>query len=428
MEEAAQLVQTTSYSASMRDFLDRLFDPIFSAYVFTTIFLPSGSIYGLNLKLPLYLLLLPLALLRFFRTNSSNTPMMAMMLSIPAFLSLWIAEGVLNGFGASGATRQYTDIVLTLLMCWLAFLFCKEREDGRLRFLRLVLSCEVATCLFKSGIILYSLARGVPVVTVVKAVSLAFGTELMTMDLGSLFGRVQFVSDALIPICIFMVVRHREKLRIGPTRAIVTILLLLTSVIFSFSRYFWGYSAVAFVLGLLLGKRDRFKAALVTLLTIVILVSLPALSDVVELRFSDSVTGSSDIERAGQSEALQHFFLDAPLLGHGLGSYTTQVLRSTENEKGRYGYEMQLLALAGQTGLVGIAFFLLLLIWYYRRLFVSGPLLMPDRLGLGLLLIVWIAAGLYNPLLESPVASVSYACLATMSALGERSTRRIAAS
>ena len=245
MEETAEFVQDVSDSAVVRAFLDRLFDPIFSAYVFTTIFFPSGTIYGVNLKLPLYALLIPLALRRFFQKYPANTAMLAMMLAIPAVLSLWVLEGVVDGFAAGGAIRQFMDIMLILLMCWLTFLFCEEREAGRVRFLLLVLNCEVATSLFKAGIITYALARGVSVVSVVAVLSRAFGVDLMTADIGALFGRIQFVSDALIPICIFIVVRYRDRLQLGYTRAVASILLLLVSVAFSFSRYFWGYTVVA---------------------------------------------------------------------------------------------------------------------------------------------------------------------------------------
>ena len=149
MEETAGLVQSAPDETLMSAMLDRLYDPVFSLYVFTSIFLPGGSIFGVNLKYPVYLLLLPLALRRFFQKHSSNLAMMAMMLAVPACLSLWILEGVIDGFPASGAIRQFTDIMLIMLMCWLSFLFCDGREVRRLRFLLLVLNCEVATCFLK---------------------------------------------------------------------------------------------------------------------------------------------------------------------------------------------------------------------------------------------------------------------------------------
>ena len=417
MEETAEFIQDVRDEKLISGLLDRLFNPLFSIYVFTTIFLPSGSIYGLNVKYPVYLLLLPLSLRRFFQRNSTNSAMLAMMLAIPATLSLWALEGVINGFGVNGVTRQYMDFLLTLLMCWLVYLFCEDREDGRLRFLRLVLNCELATCLLKTGMVVYAFARGVPVFSVVADVNTIFGSGLITLDAGAAFGRIQFASDALIPICLFVLLRYRHRLHIGLVRALVSIFLLLVSVIYGFSRYFWAYTAVAFVAGLLISKRDRLKAVLVPLLIAVVLAFLPLLTDLYQLRFSAEIAGSSDAVRVDQSKALQEFFLDAPLLGHGLGSYTPHIVRSEGSATGRYSYEMQLLALLGQTGIVGMTFFLVLLGWYYRRILMNGYLSAVDRVGLGTLLVIWIAAGLYNPLLEGAVASVTYATLATMSGL-----------
>ena len=51
---------------------------------------------------------------------------------------------------------------------------------------------------------------------------------------------------------------------------------------------------------------------------------------------------------------------------------------------------------------------------------------MPDRVGLGVMLIVWLAAGLYNPLVESPQVSMAYASLAAMSALNRKEPEKLA--
>jgi hypothetical protein len=59
-----------------------------------------------------------------------------------------------------------------------------------------------------------------------------------------------------------------------------------------------------------------------------------------------------------------------------------------------------------------------LVTWYYRRIWTAGSLSAADRIGLGTLVLFWLAAGLYNPLLLNPIASIIYASLATLSALG----------
>jgi hypothetical protein len=396
--------------------MDKAFDVFFRSFVFVTVALPSGSIFGFNFKYPLYVGLLPLAAYSVFRHRQAKAEDLALVLAVPAILSLWMILGLCNGFSVPSVARQYTDILLTILLCWLAKVYCSSRESRRLRFLRLVLSAEIAAAVLKISAIAYAVVRGIPVVQMVMWLDSVFGVDLMTMDIGSLFGRVQFMSDELVPVCIFVVLRHRDRLSIGNLRAALIILLLLISVVFSFSRYFWGFTAFAFLLGLMLGKRDKFQLVLAAVIGLSVVASLPALTAVYQLRFSTEVAGASDVERDEQIPALERFFADAPFFGHGLGSYTTENIRGT-TEAGRASYEVQMLALPAQLGLFGICLLLLLGACYYRKLWWASSLPLADRLSVSLLLAFWISAGFTNPLLFHPTAGVDYAALATLSAM-----------
>ena len=392
----------------------RSFDYLFLLFVFVTIFLPSGTVFGINIKLPLYAALLPLAFFLLFKRRKTSPQELILLLGAPAVLAFWILVGQANGFALAGALRQYTDIMLMWLLCWLAFLFCEKDVSRHVRFLRLIVSAELACASLKGAMVLYALLRGIPVVQVVEGVSHVFGVTLMTMDLGALFGRIQFVSDVLIPICIFLTLRHRDRLGFGTFRATFTVLVLAGSVVLGFSRFFWGFSVFAFVVGLLLGRRDRFQMVLFSTLILGTLLSLPVLFTLYQLRFSEAVAGSSDRDRVEQQQALRNFFLDAPIFGHGLGSFSHAVIRENENEAGRYGYEMQLLALSGQLGILGIVLMSGFVIWCYRRLFWKRVMPIRNRIGLGGMLLFWLAAGLYNPMLLNAVAGVAYSSLATL--------------
>ena len=418
MNDVAQSAPTP-LQKSIQHLLHRGFDYFFYAYVFVTVFLPSGSFYGINFKSPLCIGLLPLAFYNILSRKQALLSHLVLLLVVPSVLFGWVALGLSNGFELSAAIRQYSDILLTFLLCWLAYVFCGSSEARRLQFLKLVLISEIATAALKVGLIAYALLSGKPVIQLIFLLSKVFGADLMTMDLGSLFGRVQFIADELIPVCIFAVLRHRDRMRLGSVRASLIILLLLTSVAFSFSRYFWGFTAVALVVGLLLGRRDRFKLILVGVLSVATLASLPALTSLYQLRFSKAVAGSSDSARLMQIPALQEFFQEAPFWGHGLGSYTSHVVRGG-TEAGRYAYEVQLLALSAQVGVVGMCLLLALAAYYFSNLWLGSRLNLQDRLGISLLLAFWLVAGLSNPLLFHPVAGINYAALAALSALSSR--------
>jgi O-antigen ligase len=397
---------------ALAELLDRKFEPLLALFIFLTIFLP-GSPHGINIKYPLYAALIPLAFLRCFHRNLATPGYLIALMAVPATLAAWIPIGLAYHFDTPSILRQFTDILLTILVCWFVQLAWVTNTEKSLWFLRLVVNASFATALAKLGLIAYAVATGMPVIAMVSAVDSFFGVELMTMSLGDLLGRFQLTADEIIPICIFLILRFREQLNFSGLRASVMILILTISVGFSYSRYFWMFAAVGFVMGLLLGKRDRFQATLIVLLIVLSLLSLPIVMSVYQSRFSAAVAGESDAQRTEQIAPLRNFFFDAPVLGHGLGSYTPVLLREY-SPAGRYSYEVQLLALAGQIGLVGLAFLLGLLVFYFRNLFRPGYMRTSDRLCILVLLLAWLAAGAGNPLLFQPVAGVNYAALAAL--------------
>ena len=404
--------------ASSGSFLDNTFKKLLFAYVFITVLLPSGSVYGFNFKYPLYLGLLPLSFYIFFKRKNLYLKL-TLICTVLGVIGAWTCLGLLYGFNALSVLRQAMDILLTFLLCWLVSLFCGSDESKQLSYLRLVVNAVTATAGLKLGVIAYALARGIPVATIIPMLNHIFGVELITMDLGTLLGRFQFVSDELIPVAVFIVLRHRDRLRIGSARASIMILLMTASVIFSFSRYFWGFTAFAFLTGLLLGKRDKFQFILVSVLGLSFAVSLPTLIDLYNLRFSIGVTGDSDDLRLDQTRALKEAFFEAPLFGRGLGSYSGEVIRG-DTKLDRFSYEVQLLALSTQIGLVGFSLLFALAAFYYRGLWLNRELTIVDRIGVGLLLAFWIAAGLTNPLLFSPVAGVNYAAIAVLTGISTK--------
>jgi hypothetical protein len=140
------------------------------------------------------------------------------------------------------------------------------------------------------------------------------------------------------------------------------------------------------------------------------------------LRFSADVVGGSDDIRGVQIAAMQRYFWDAPLLGHGLGSHTGEVVRSQELP---YVYEVQLLALAGQIGIMGFLILGTVGAYYFYALFPwnrpwRGSLI-GIQLSTSILVCVWIAAGFFNPMLLNSTAAVCYGFLKAMGEFEEQS-------
>jgi O-antigen ligase len=288
-------------------------------------------------------------------------------------------------------------------------------EADKRAFVRLVLCVTAIGCLLKGVIFVYSLKSGVSVSDIMDRVSLLFGVKLMTADLGDTSVRLQFTSDNLLPACLFALLCLRKKLRIGAVAGVVMMVLLLMSALYTFSRYLWATAAVAVVLGIVVAKRDRLHWLYLGVSGAATAIFFPVISTLVAFRFSNELVESSDVVRVDQVRALQAFFWDAPWFGHGLGSYTTDVIRSVDVP---YNYEVQLLALAGQVGLVGMAVFLVLLVNYYRKAFSFGPGGWGYQFSVLTLLGCFIVAALFNPTLLSSMSAAIFGFLYVLAGLG----------
>ena len=397
---------------------DRIFSGLFYLFLFVSIFLPSGTLYQFNFKYPLYLGLLPFTAWHLFFRRRVTRYELASAACALSLLLFWYLIGVGYGFPATSITRQFTDVLLLLLLCTLISIFVGRSAKRRRGFLRVVLFAVVATAIMKGALIAYSILSGKPLIELLLLLNKIFDVDLMTMDINDLFGRVQFYSDFVIPTCIFMILRYRGELRIGTLVASCSLVLLFASSILSFSRFIWAFTIFALLLGLVLGKRDRFQTVLLSVLGVAIVASLPLLIQVYDLRFSAAVVASSDSARVEQAGPLRAFFAESPIFGHGFGSYNPALLR-TQAEGLRFGYELQLLALLGQVGIAGMSMLLLAAAFYFRALWQpSSGMRLRDRFGLMSLLLFWLSAGLTNPLLFLTVAAVNYAALQNLSTFG----------
>ena len=386
-------------------------------YVLMLVVLPSGTILGINVKLPCFLLLIPLTLQVSFARGQMTVARLVRLLSVPAVLLLWAFLSQLYGYDSRLALLQFIDIMVTMGTCWFAAVLCNRDQGETLLLLRWIVYAEVCASSLKIAMLLYAFIRGIPVTAMLDWIQSIFGVQLMGYDFESAFGRFEFVSDNIIPICIFALLCYRNLLSKHTARTLLMIALMVISSLFSFSRFLWAHTVMALVLGLLLGKKDRFQAILVGILSALTAFSLPFIIVVVSLRFSTSVVTDSDADRIQQVAALKNFITDAPWFGHGLGTYSHLVWRSLDAP---YVYEAQLLALFGQVGIVGVFLLVVLMMSYFRWFRPNGQRSVMLSIGLFLLLVGWLAGGFLNPWVISSAASVSYVAIFALETLHQR--------
>ena len=398
---------------------------VFYLYGFVSVMLPSGSIFGINVKILLSLLLFVSV---FFIDKNVRvvSGLIGQAMALTCFLTIWVLVPNLAYMGEFLlGLSQTKDILVTFLLPGILCFLVSRKDTSAQKFMELCCNWTVCLVLIKVLIFCYSILSGIPVVQVMENISTLFGVVLMSFDLSDLGGRVHFVSDFLIPPVLYYYIALRKK-AFGLAEILVFVLLLF-SVVVSFTRYLWLYSVVAIFLACLSGGTNSMRASTLAagLVAILLLSFGDIIIELVELRFSSDVAGASDIERVIQIDSLYRWFLDAPIFGHGLGAYTRETIRS---ELLPYSYEVQLLALLGQIGIVGCTILAVILGCFYWSA-VQSLKNIRSTIFIGVLLVMWVGGGIFNPNLFSSAAAVIFAAFWAMLVLnsGEDKPRASAA-
>jgi hypothetical protein len=385
----------------------RLSHLLFSTYIAVLILLPSGTIRGINFKILLFIPLIGLAAIEALKEKNGLSQILRGTIIIAAF-AFWIfLAQIYEFYNISLSFSQYKDIVATLLGCWFVRLFTKNIGDHE-AFVKFCIYLTTFLGTAKIAIFVYALGTGNSISSILDFISRAFGVQLMTFDMADAFGRIQFPSDTLIPCCLFAVFTLRRSLNISAITALLMAVILSASAIFSFSRFLWGCTVLSAALALLISKRDRVHWLYIALCMAITGYYGSILFPLIQLRFSQQVIDASDPIRVQQSSALKQFFLEAPLLGHGLGSFTNIVIREVDLP---YNYEMQLVALFTQIGITGIIFLACLLVNYYKKAFTFSKGNRSFQFSVLILLATFIAGSLFNPSIISSIAAATFGFL-----------------
>ena len=398
---------------------------LIGVYTFLLIALPTGNVFGLNVKMLAFVPLLCVTLVQAIRQKANPYWMLSWLVGVPLFFSLWLFLGQTEQYDFSMAFLQYRNVSITLAGCWFVSVFIAGDKKRTIFMAKIVLWSVAAMAVLKLLIVAYCLESGVPVSTVMNGIGDSFGIKLMSFELneaepGAIGSRIMFTSDLLLAPACFAAIAARRMLGFGRSTMIFLIVLNLVSVIFSFSRFHWAYCAVAILLGFLVAKGEKFMTVLISVLFAGAL-SVPAVWGILALRFASNVVSDSDAPRVTQITALKTFFWNAPLLGHGWGTFPRDCIRS---ELLPYTYEVELLALLGQIGILGVTTLLLLAVWYFKPLFKwrdSGALY---RMALICLVVIFILGGLTNPMLLTSISSVSYGFIRVLGEMHEGTAQK----
>lgn len=366
--------------------------------------LPTGSIFGLNVKIPAFALFsLALALYVVSRSSKWITADEFIFLALfTAGLAFWGLVAVYRGQSeTSQIFLQLKDIASTVILAWLCLFFLRRnliRPEG---VIKPVVCGIVALAVMKIALIAITLALKVNPIQLLGNV---FGDDALVG--GSIaFGlsRIEFSSDILGSFVLFALlcpsvsgIRFR-RITIG-----LFALVLLASGLLAFARYIWFLEGFAIFAATIIEGRIKLLAFAILGLAGVAYAYFEELQPVFEARFFSDQVSDSDLIRMEQSKALLNAIETRPLIGKGLGAHVNAVIRNSENP---YSYELQWLSLTMQFGFAGIVAILLMIAASARDLLASHHRAKPWLL---VLFILWLLSGWTNPHLTSSFAGATF--------------------
>lgn len=300
---------------------------------------------------------------------------------------------------------QGRDILLAIIVA-LFLIECGRYDIGNRKII--YNSLKVCLSLIACGkifIIVFSVITGISAIDIITWITQVWDINMMKMGVGDTFiTRLQIPMDSLVPFMLYFITKDLILGRGGfKTKIIFT--LLAISLALTLSRSFWAQGVLFIGLAVLLEARISkiFKILALSTLVIAIIMFLTPLGDVIfaiiESRLNNqNANAASDLERDYQNNALLNAISTHPLLGHGMGYYIPNVLRSTTTP---YLYESQTLSIIMDFGIIGVSVLLLIFLstCISNALNVSSKKRVKNLIMPLICFSIWLLSGSVNPFL-----------------------------
>ncbi|HEX3821924.1 MAG TPA: O-antigen ligase family protein [Candidatus Sulfotelmatobacter sp.] len=378
--------------------------------LFTAVCLPTGSIFGLNVKAALFVVFV-VALAWFLVTHSSDWPTLSEQIFLGIFISCACFWAIIAIYHGESDTKQIflelKDIATTVLIAWFCYFFLRRKLLQPESVITSVICAAVTVGFIKLALILCVLILRVEPVSLIESV---FGeASLVSGEIGLGLTRLGFSSDIVGGFALFAVLCPSVSgVRLRRSFVALCVFMLLVSGLLSYARYVWITDLFAIVAALVIERRVKVLLLSALVVGIVAGTSFEALNPLFAARFSSEQTSESDLIRIEQSKALWDEIEARPVFGKGIGQHALGLIR---NEQNPYSYELQWMSLLMQLGLVGVGAILVLFVAAARDLLaVRGP----AKFWLAALYLLWLLGSWTNPYLISSFAGATFGMFLAM--------------
>lgn len=247
------------------------------------------------------------------------------------------------------------------------------------------------------------------------------GIRYISYPMSATIYRVQFGPDIIIPFLIFILF-NAEKTGIAFKKIELYSypVFFLLSVFFVYSRYIYFLTLLVYLFSIIANRKNLLHITLVSGFSVAAILGLTGggAYQIVENRSLpySAENRYSAIGRETQIKPLLSEFYSHPILGKGLGSYVPGVVR---DERLKYTYEVQILAMLMKFGVLGMIILCFFMIALYSRPILASAAVRVD-LPLLSLFFFWLLSGFTNPYLVSSYSAVIFILFYSLFCLSSR--------
>lgn len=312
-------------------------------------------------------------------------------------LSFWGIIGLYNGYYET--VFQQGIKIVSVFGTWLAFYVLINNKlissKKQYKLIEICLIVSICAKMMFESLYLFGVMTPNDVEELIKTM---LSLKVMTMDISDgLFIRLGTITDVL-PLSIFFAVYPFMSKR-GKLLVTMGIIFL---VVINYSRAYMAQVAVFFLI-LCMPKQFRllklksfvYGMAVMLISATVVMIGWQDISNIMSGRFMGDNAEASDYVRLIQLDYLLKGINEAPVLGHGLGSYVPEYTRGDELP---FLYEMEWFALAYQFGIAGCLCLLLLFLMIIKKIRV-GDLDARYKCLVALNIVFYFARPFANPML-----------------------------
>lgn len=385
--------------------------------LFVYIILPSGKLFGINIKM---LFLISLFVFVFFRIIKEGTEHTKKLINrtimISFFLSTYSLIAVINNIATysiiSAASAWLATFMPLILFIYLTDSIVGLREKI-INYLLLIL-------------IIYSLLK---IILFLLQVSNVFDVEVMFLEMYDLFKyspitynygwffRINTPVDFLIVPALLIIVFFSNKISIRFRIKYLVIIILILSLIISFSRFIYFYFVCSFLIFYLFSTKfslkkykDWIKVIFIFGIIIILIVKYESIVNFIYERYFGDYAQASDSVRYNLFPILLSSFEENFLIGNGLGAFIEGYIYNFEDNP--WNYILLWLSFLNQFGIIGFIF--VLYFFFIPVKFVSikksGTILRLPRYFIPTLIsyLIFLSSGFFNTFLLTSSISFLY--------------------